>query len=175
MQRSEILLVLVNKLPKERAIYLSLVQEKEEIMRQPIIDGISGSNWRIWYGAIPSQSNLPDIDLAIVDPLNRAALFIELKWFLDPAEPRELLEKSKEIKKGISQLLLLKHALEEQSPSIPSRVGIDSDYSIGFVVVSANWIGYSSDQDTAMPVIHEHHLIKKLQTTDSLPEIIAWL
>jgi hypothetical protein len=167
--------VLLNKLPKEKPVYLSLVLLKEEIMRERIVTGISNPTWRTWFGPVSRGHGLPDVDLAIISPEERACLLIELKWFIDPAEPRELLEKSEEIKKGISQLLQLKRAFSEDDSALISCLGIDSGYTVGFVVVSANWIGHASEQHADIPVIREHHLIKKLVITKTLLETIDWL
>jgi hypothetical protein len=64
--------------------------------------------------------------------------------------------------KGISQLLLLRKAFAEQDPTLFRRVGIEPKYSIGFVVVSANWISYSSDQDPAVPVSDSRQSLREL-------------
>jgi hypothetical protein len=167
--------VLLNKLPKEKPVYLSLVHLKEEIMRKRIVTGIINPTWRTWFGPVSTRHSLPDIDLAIISPEERACLLIELKWFIDPAEPRELLEKSEEIKKGISQLLQLKRAFSEGDSALVSSLGIDSAYSVGFAVVSANWIGHASEQHADIPVIREHHFIKKLAISETLLETIEWL
>jgi hypothetical protein len=167
--------VLLNKLPKEKPVYLKLVHLKEEIMRKRIVEGIVNSGLRTWWGPVSTKHRLPDIDLAILSPEERICLFLELKWFIDPAEPRELLEKSGEIRKGISQLQQIKKAFSEHDNALISCLGIDSAYSVGFAVVSANWIGHASEQHADIPVIREHHLIKKLASAKTLLETINWL
>ena len=70
---------------------------------------------------------LPDVDLAIISDSEKMCLLLELKWFIDPAEAREIIEKSEEIEKGISQVLQLKQAfgnnheplIEKNSKLIP--------------------------------------------------------
>lgn len=165
--------VLMNRLPAEKAIYLNLVTQKEKIMRERIVESIKSQSWRSWHG--PVKGKLPDVDLALIDSGNRACLLIELKWFIDPAEPRELMEKTKEINKGISQVLALKQALNRGDVALFDSLGITPDYSIGVAVVSANWIGYSDAQHGDVPVIREHHLVNKLTTTSNLAEVLDWL
>ena len=165
---------LINRLPKDKAIYLSLVQDKEAVMRERIVDALNRPVWRYKFGRVLS-GRLPDIDLAIIDPANRCCLLLELKWFLDPAEPRELLEKSEEIRKGIAQLSRLKKALQQKDASLLNRLEIESDYSIGYVVISENWIGYSTAQDPEIPVVREHHVTKKLQSSENLSVTLDWL
>jgi hypothetical protein len=163
----------MNRLPAEKAIYLRLVTQKEKIMRERIVESIKSQRWQSWHG--PAKGKLPDVDLALIDSRNRACLLIELKWFIDPAEPRELMEKTKEINKGISQVLALKQALNRGDAALFDRVGITPAYSIGVAVVSANWIGYSDAQHGDVPVIREHHLVNKLTTTSNLAEVLDWL
>ena len=101
------LTVLLNKLPSEKEIYSKLVDEKEELMRGRFTTCLSAKDFRFVCGSV---SDLPDIDLAIIKDSEKACLLLELKWFIDPAEAREIIEKSEEIEKGISQELKLKRA-----------------------------------------------------------------
>jgi len=168
-------IALINKIPTKKQIYLSLVQQKEELMRERVVSVINNSNWQTLFGRVPGAPNLPDIDLAIIDHVEKSCLLIELKWFIDPAEARELLEKGQEITKGISQLLKFKKAFVESNNGLLEYLGIDLTYTLGLVVTSANWIGHASEQHPEIPVIREYHLMKKIEITKSLSEIIFWL
>lgn len=134
---------------------------------------IAGQGWQVCHG--PVSARLPDVDLALIDPANRACLLLELKWFIDPAEPRELIEKTKEINKGISQVLILNQAFDQGDHPLLDMLGVTSEYRIGGAVVSANWIGYSDAQHAEVAVIREDHLVKKLTTTKNLIEVLDWL
>ena len=100
---------------------------------------------------------------------------IELKWFLDPAEAKEVVEKSEEIAKGISQLLLLKQAIYEGYSPIFECLGIDLSYSVNLTLVSVNWIGHASVQNPEVAVVREDHLIEKLSVPSRLFEVSSWL
>ncbi|HEX8090209.1 MAG TPA: hypothetical protein VF762_15220 [Blastocatellia bacterium] len=167
-------MILLNRIPAERTVYLRLVGHKEELMRERMCKHIS-SPWRTCSGPVIGRKDLPDIDLAIIDDLEKVCLLTELKWFLGPAEIREIVEKSKEIKKGISQLLSLKNALEQGYRPLMQQLDINSTYSLGLVVISAEWIGHASVQNPEVQVISEKHFIKKLSVTKSLSEIATWL
>jgi hypothetical protein len=167
--------VLLNKMPKEREAYLSLVHLKEQVMRERIVVAINIRGWRTWFGSIPSASELPDIDLAVIDSNEKVCIVIELKWFIDPAESRELIEKSEEIEKGISQLSQLRLAFIQHDKRLLECLQLDSSYKMAFVLVSENWIGDESEQVAEIPVIREYHLTQKLTKTKSLSETITWL
>ncbi len=166
---------LLNRVPTKKRQYLSLVGLKEDIMRQRLEKGIAERQWRTWSGTVRASRELPDIDLAVIDDDEKTCLLLELKWFIDPAEPRELVEKSEEVSKGISQLLKLKRAFVAGSEGIFSSLNINSDYTLALAVVSENWIGLGSVQHAEVPVIREYHLLKKIAITESLQATIDWL
>lgn len=166
---------LMNKIPQEKSIYSRLVHQKEDLMRERIKLNVQNTKLRTWSGRVAGRSDLPDVDLALINDSEKVCILMELKWFLDPAEAKEIIEKTEEIAKGISQLLRLKRAAIEQSPSLFERLSVDQSYSFEFVLVSANWIGHASVQNPDVPVISEDHFIKKLSATSSLSDVISWL
>lgn len=168
-------LVLMNRIPSEKAIYSRLVEQKEDLMRQRIIGLTAHPKRRVWLGRVPGRPTLPDIDLAVIDDADKSCLLMELKWFIEPAEAREVIEKSKEIAKGVSQLLLLKKAVEEKDSALLDQLRIDASYTIGYAVVSANSIGDAGEQHPDVAVIREDHVIEVLSSCDSLTEITSWL
>ena len=163
---------LVNKLPSEKEIYAKLVGEKEGLMKQHFTTGLCDKDFKFISGNI---TNLTDVDLAIVNHSEKACLLLELKWFIAPTTAHERINKSKEIKTGISQVLKLKQAFAENHKPLLEKLNIDSSYSIEGAVVSENWIGYGNVQHPTAPVIRANHLIEKLKTTDSLQTTMEWL
>ncbi|HEY0377242.1 MAG TPA: hypothetical protein VGC87_09815 [Pyrinomonadaceae bacterium] len=168
-------IALMNKIPQEKSIYSRLVQQKEDLMRERINANLPNKDWRTWSGRVAGRSDLPDIDLALIDDSEKVCILIELKWFLDPAEAKEVVEKSEEIAKGISQLLLLKQAIYEGYSPIFECLGIDLSYSVNLTLVSVNWIGHASVQNPEVAVVREDHLIEKLSVTSRLFEVSSWL
>ena len=166
------LAVLLNRLPSEKKIYAKLVDEKEALMRQRFDSGLSDKGFRFVSGSVV---NLPDVDLAIINDSEKACLLLELKWFIDPAEIREVVEKSEEIEKGICQSLKFKRAFASNHEPLLTKLGIDTSYRLEGVVVSENWIGYADVQSPEVPVIRTDHLIAKLKTAVSLRSTMDWL
>ena len=163
---------LVNKLPSEKEIYAKLVGEKEGLMKQHFTTGLCDKDFKFISGNI---TNLTDVDLALVDHSEKACLLLELKWFIAPTTAHERINKSKEIKTGISQILKLKQAFEGNHKPLLEKLNIDASYRLEGIVVSENWIGYGNVQHPTVPVIRASHLIEKLKTTDSLRATIEWL
>ena len=166
------LTILLNRLPSEKEIYRELVTNKEALMRKSIISDLSDKDFRFVSDGV---ANLPDVDLAIVSDSEKVCLLLELKWFIDPAEARKIIEKSEEVKKGISQIQKFKQAYADNNQQLLEKLNIDSNYKLEGVVVSENWIGNGNVQSPDVPVIRSNHLIAKLKTTDSLRSTMEWL
>ena len=163
---------LLNKLPSEKEIYAKLVNEKEALLRGRFTTSLSDIDFRLIWGNV---SDLPDVDLAIIRDSEKACLLLELKWFIAPTVARERIEKSKEIEKGISQILKLKQAFANNHKWLLEKLQIDSSYRLEGIVVSDNWIGYANIQSPEIPVIRADHLIAKLRDAENLESAIEWL
>ncbi len=163
---------LINKLPSEREIYAKYVDEKEYLMKERFKSRLPDRGFKPYSGNV---AKLTDIDLAIVSHSEKACLLLELKWFIAPTTARERINKSKEIKKGISQVLKLKQAFADNHRPLLDKLSIDSSYRFEGVVVSENWIGYGNVQSPEVPVIRANHLLAKLKATDSLQATMEWL
>lgn len=167
--------ILLNKLPSEKRIYLNLVSEKENIMRESIKNEINIPNTRFFDGRIPGLTQIPDIDLAIINDKEKVCIFTELKWLIAPAEVREVIEKSEEIQKGINQLLRISEAIAQDSPPFFSTLTINNDYKLFYLVVSDNTIGMGRIQHPQIPVIQKSHFIKKINMLGCFQKLIEWL
>lgn len=167
--------VLLNRLPSEKVIYSKLVEEKELLMKERFENSLSRHNLRLASGKIPERHDLPDIDLAVIDDTSRTCLLFELKWFIAPAEVREVMEKTEELRKGVRQLLTLKHAFDEQHPSLLHKLGIDYTYKLQLVLASENWIGHKNVQHSEVPIISAAHILAKLNECLNLPKTVEWL
>lgn len=167
------LISLLNRIPEEKKIYSKLSNEKEGRMRKGIMTELGTAAFRFIYG--PVHKSLPDIDLALVVDSEKAALLLELKWFIAPASAYESHVKSKEISTGVSQIKKLKTEFSGKNQLLLNKLSIDSSYTLEGAVVSQNWIGYADVQSPEAPVIQLHHLIAKLKGENGLKSTIEWL
>jgi hypothetical protein len=167
--------VLLNKLPNEKAAYSELSKQREQLTKLKVQQKLQGRNFDYWSGNILEWGVASEIDLAIISPTDRACLVLELKSFIEPAEPRELFEKSEEIAKGIKQIID-RRTLFENDPSVFYKsLGIDASFRVYFAVASENSIGASWVQNPSVAVIRLSHLIDVILSTDKLDSIFNWL
>ena len=166
------LAVLLNRIPAERDVYSRLTNQKEAEMRSRITRRI-GSRFELWHGKLRGN-DVTNVDLAIVDDREQSILFLELKWFIEPAEVRELRDRSEDLSKGIAQCKTLL-ALATDNPGCLARISRRPFCIVAAAVVSANWVGLANIQDCDIPIITEEHLVLKLEAANTLSEVIAWL
>jgi hypothetical protein len=166
------LCVLLNQIQEEKKIYSMLVNEKEEKLRDEIISKLDVLGYDFKYGQIGDT----DVDLAVIDRENKKCLTIELKWFIEPAEIREVIQRSKEVKKGVLQANKVKNSWERKDPIlVDNLLDIDESYELLAVVAPVNSIGNFSAQDGVTPVIKTWHLVDEILDKKDLAMIMGWL
>jgi hypothetical protein len=166
------LCVLLNQIPEQRRIYSDLTNNKESATKAEIIEVLTPLGVAFGWGDVKGTN----VDIAIVDHRNKACLCLELKWFIEPAEIREITERTKDLADGVAQAKTI-NALHAQFDErlLKHVLKIDSGYSFLSVVASQNWIGHDDVQDPDVPIIKVGHLLTKIQEARALPDVIAWL
>lgn len=168
-------IVLANRIPERRDLYSKISQQKEERLRIRIRDAMAEFGLRSWHGIIHSRQDDLDIDLAVVSDAEKRCLILELKSFIAPAEPREIRDRSEEIRRGIAQIHERK-LLAKMEPDVLRRsLQIDASYTLTWAVVSETSIGAFWVQDDSVAVVNAGHLIQKLRTVRQLAAVSEWL
>lgn len=165
------LCVLLNQVPHERALYARLVDEKEEEARIQIIQALADMGLVFRHGRIGET----DVDLAIIDRVAKICLCVEIKWFIEPAEIREVLARSEEIKKGVGQAVKIRAAFDRRDHTLFELLEIDETYDFLAMVGSENSIGNSAAQDQRVPVTKLWHLASEIRRTGGVGPVLAWL
>ncbi|MDF3863001.1 hypothetical protein P3W53_00905 [Pseudomonas denitrificans (nom. rej.)] len=166
------LCVLLNQITEEQRIYSQLVNEKEKKLREEVCEKIRPLGFEFSHGHIDGT----DIDLAIIDRRNKKCLSIELKWFIEPAEIREVLQRSKEVKKGVAQARKILSAWERGDGRLLRDVlKVESDYEFLSMVSPVTSIGTHSAQDLEIPVVKTWHLVDEILSRGELGSVIEWL
>jgi len=166
------LCVLLNQIPTERERYSILSNEKEVTTRREIIEALDSLGYDFRSGEVEGTN----LDLAVIDHANKACLCLELKWFIEPAEIREIENRTKELAKGVMQCKLINSLFGRQDERlIKSVLGIEANYLFLSAVGSVNWIGFGDVQDADVPIIKVMHLVNKIVESGSLTVSIEWL
>jgi hypothetical protein len=165
------LCTLLNQIPAERANYSTLVDMKEAALVEEIREYFVGKGLEFASDDLKTT----DLDLAIIDRPNKACLCLELKWFIEPAEIRELGDRTKELKKGVDQAKHLTELFRANNKQlVVSVLKIDQTYDFFSAVGSVNWIGMADVQDPAVPIVKVWDLMAEIRAKD-LPHAVKWL
>lgn len=165
------LCVLLNQVPEDRSIYSRLVDEKEAQTRSEVIDELQALGYEFTHGLLDGT----DLDLAIIDRRNKVCLCVELKWFIEPAEVREVLARSKELRKGVEQALKIKGMFEAGDTKLMALLKIDNSYTFQAMVGSVNFIGSQNVQCPDVPILKVWHLCAHVKSLGDLSKVLAWL
>ena len=165
------LCVLLNQVPADRRLYAALVDEKEDLLRAETIQSLHSLGLDFKHGDVGPT----DVDLAIIDHAAKVCLCIELKWFIEPAEIREVLKRSDELRKGIGQAKTLASLHDIKDARLLDLLGIGADYEFQAMVGSVNFIGRPSIQDPDIPIAKLWHVVARLKETGSLRAVVRWL
>ncbi|WP_338692206.1 MULTISPECIES: hypothetical protein [Bradyrhizobium] len=164
------LCTLLNQIKEERDHYSRLVDMKEDALVGEIRDFLTDTGFEVISGRLQST----DVDCAIIDRRNRCCLCLELKWFIEPAEIREIGDRTKDLKKGVEQAKHLNDLFRTHDPRLEQLFRIDASYDFLSAVGSVNWIGMGDVQDPAIPIVKVWHLMGELKEK-GLPFIMDWL
>lgn len=163
---------LLNKIPAEREAYLNLTLSKEAVLYEELKGVLERLGYEVTRGTLIST----DIDIAIIDRKNKICACIELKWFIEPSEIRETIERSLELEKGIKQSKKISSLLKAGDKQLTQdMLKIDNTYRTASFVGARNWIGYSDIQSQEIPIIKIWHFVKKLIELESLDQALNWL
>ncbi len=163
--------VLLNQIPHERNVYLQLVHEKEKEVRLTTIESLAGLGLDFRHGQLEDT----DIDLAIIDHKTKKCLCVEIKWFIEPAEIREVLARSKELAKGVTQARKIAAAFHDNDVRLMALLGIDQSYEFVTMVGSVNFIGGHRVQHPEVPITKVWHLASEIRKRGGLAEVLQWL
>lgn len=163
--------VLLNQIPADRKIYAALVNEKECMLRTETIQSLQPFGFDFKYGEVGAT----DVDLAIIDHTAKVCLCIELKWFIEPAEIREVLMRSEELQKGVGQAKILTSMYSAGDARFFALLGIDADYEFQAMVGSVNFIGRPGIQDPGIPITKLWHVVARIKEMGSLGAVVQWL
>jgi hypothetical protein len=168
------LTILLNKIPEEHSQYSKLVHEKEIRMREMLKKEFSSPDIRFFDGSLPDQT-LPDIDLAVINDKEKIVMLFELKWFIEPSEQREVIEKTEEINKGVSQLTKILDFQKKSPDVIYEILKVDKTYEFAYAVMSENNIGLGQFLDPKISTINMWHFLKKYKSTGGFSGLLKWL
>ena len=169
------LLTLLNRLPRSRVPYSKLSGRRESMMVDLIRRAASPLGFRCWSGNVSGWGGARQVDLAVIDQQNKCCLLLELKAFIAPADPREVVDKSVEIEKGVKQINRRRDALCQNRSALNDGLDVDDDFTVHFAVVSESAVGCGMADIGDTTVVRISHLIERMKLERNLRLVCDWL
>jgi hypothetical protein len=168
-------MTLLNRIEVEKEYYAAISDARENLSRESLLEEISDLGLREWHGEIGGWQEDREIDLVLVDDVEKQVLLLELKSFIDPAETREINHRAEEIEKGVDQVRRRRERYSNNPELLNAVTGTDQTYSVSFGVISENSIGPSYVQDEDVFVVSTSHIARELNRSGSVSQVSAWL
>jgi hypothetical protein len=166
------LCALLNQIPFERELYSRLSNDKETVTKNEIEQFLLPYDFEFRTGEVQGTN----VDLAIIDRAKKVCLCLELKWFIEPAEIREIEQRGQELAQGVIQAKKIQSLFERGDANLITNVlRIDASYTFLCAVASVNWIGFEGVQDSQVPIIKVWHLMHYFKEVGSLSKVVRWL
>lgn len=162
------LLALLNRLDGARDAYSRLSTGRERIHRKRIQEELQDLDLRFAWGRVPGWEDASEVDLAIVDSAGQTALILELKSFVEPADPREVYQKSLEIRKGIRQIRDRKQRTTTHRRRLNDFLDIDDSCTVFFAVASESSVACGLSRAPDVPLVRSADLVGRIRLSGKL-------
>ena len=170
------LLALLNRVPESNAVYSRLSHNRETLMQQSFRTELADAGLRFWSGKVPGWGTAADVDLAIIDEQGACCLLLELKAFLAPADPREVLDKAEAVEKGVRQVETRRRAVCDNRQALNSILKIDDTFTVQLAVASESSAGCGGMAELGdVPVLRSSHLIERIKSERDLRRVCKWI
>lgn len=150
----------------------------EEGMVRELLEAIR-PRWPLAKGnlTLRSDGTFEEIDLLIADPSSRTILVCELRWMLQPGDPREVQNRKKVCREKVVQLARKVQWLRTRIRLALDAVGIGSantaEWCIEGIVVIKTFGGTLSS-DVRLPIMTERIFVQGMQNASSLQQFAEW-
>lgn len=118
-----------------------------------------------------------EIDLLVVDPSSRTILACELRWMLQPGDPREVQNRKNACRQKVGQLARKVQWLKERAHLALDALGVASadaaDWLIEGAVVVKTFGGTLSD-NCKIPIMTDRIFVQGMQNASSLLHFADW-
>ena len=170
------LLILLNRVPESKSVYSQLSRTRETLMQQSFHTQLADAGLRFWSGKVPGWGTATDVDLAIIDEQRACCLLLELKAFLAPADPREVLDRAAAIEKGVRQIETRRKAARDNRRALNSILKIDDSFTVQLAVASENSASCGGMAELGdVPVLRSSHLIERIKSERDLRLVCKWI
>ena len=126
---------------------------------------------------VPRSKNAGDLDILFVDVKTKVLLICELRWMIQPGDPREIVNRAKACQEKVGKIKTKVDAAKEQKRELAKTVfnlNIEpEEWSVVGIIVIDGYGGIESS-DPQFPIIHKKILLEGLKYFSKLDALYNW-
>ncbi len=172
-------LIMTSNLPLNLMKHLSKNYKDEfdnnsNVFSQEMISAFERSMENIGYEIISNipllslSSDLPDIDICLIDRERHQVMLCEFKWTIPPADPSEVRDKASLEKHALSQLERLKSFFNEYPNELADILKIEKINDIYFIGIFENHVGTDLMFNEELPIADYRVFCRMLNEKENL-------
>lgn len=149
----------------------------ETAMTQELRDVLTERTWRaIFNRTLPNESAAGEVDAILIDPASHTVLVVELRWFLEPSESREVAKRQKAGREKAEKAKKKRAAVERRLAQLLAEANVsgEAEWTVDTVAVFDNYL--PTPEGTAdVPFISHRAFLSGVLRFESLAELVAWI
>jgi hypothetical protein len=125
---------------------------------------------------LPSETAAGEVDAILIDPICHSVLVVELRWFLEPSESRELAEREKAGREKADKAMRNRAAVERGLRALLREANApdDGEWKIEAAAVFDNYLPTPSGA-VDVPFISHRAFLSGVLRFARLDELVAWI
>jgi hypothetical protein len=125
---------------------------------------------------LPTNRELEEIDIVIVDEQNRAILLCELRWILQPGDVREVINKRGEIQKKVAQIERKVKGVRAVLPKVLKTLDLpNGSWDVQGIIVIDGYGGLQSTKPKEFPIVPMKVAVEAINASKNLRHMHALL
>ena len=149
----------------------------EAKMTSELRDVLRERSWAALFNrTLQGEAAAGEVDAILIDAANRSVLVVELRWFLEPSESREVAEREKSGREKAKKATKKRDAVRRVLPSLLQQLSIssDGDWSIDAVAVFDSYVP-TPPASTDVPFVSHRALLSGILNFSRLNQLVAWV
>lgn len=149
----------------------------EVTMTNELRDVLRERSWvALFNRTLPGEMAAGEVDSILIDPTCHTVLVVELRWFLEPSESREVAEREKAGREKADKAMRKRAAVERGLRALLKEANVpdDGEWKIDAVAVFDNYLPTPPDAVDVPFISHRAFLSGMLQFA-RLDELVAWV
>jgi hypothetical protein len=148
----------------------------EDNMVADLREALRGKSWRSRISSfIPGERAAGEVDVILLDPQSSFVLVVELRWFLEPSEVTEVVERERAGREKAAQARRKREAARRALTTILAEEGIDTSgvWTVEAIAVFDNYLPTPQEED--LPFASFRAFVSGIDRESHLRRLYEWI